>query len=401
MQEMVVASDSLSIPKPEILAGDEHRRVRFGASVMFLVDGIGFGVWATLLPTFREKFALSEMDLSKAMLGMVLGAMAGMPLAGRAISRWGSGRVIRFLAPVYCLYLIALVSAPSLGWLIAAATLFGAMKGAFDVSINSQAIAVENAGTRRIMSGFQALWSIGGGLAALGTAKALKEGVTPLMLVCCLGVLLFLAAISQGGRLLSTDAVSKASGHRSRKLPSKVILKIGALCLLVLFAEGVMMDWSSIYSRVVSGAEDWLAPLAFGTFSAAMAIGRLSGDWLQARVEPGKVLRYGALLTGLGMLVVVAIHHWIATFAGLALCGLGLSNQVPILFGAGGRAHHGGVGEGIAAVSMMGYFGFLAGPPAIGGIAHLTSLPAAFSLVILFSAVLAIWGPRTLGKAGE
>jgi len=171
--------------------------------------------------------------------------------------------------------------------------------------------------------------------------------------------------------------------------------------MLVLFAEGVMMDWSAIYSRVVSGAPDWQAPYAFGTFSAAMAIGRLSGDWIQAHVPARRVLWMGAALNALGMLLAVTIHQWQVVFAGFALCGLGLSNQVPILFGAGGRAHHRGVGEGIATVSMMGYFGFLAGPPAIGRIAHLTSLPTAFSLVVFFSLILALFGPRILDRAGS
>jgi len=74
--------------------------------------------------------------------------------------------------------------------------------------------------------------------------------------------------------------------------------------------------------------------------------------------------------------------------AGFILVGFGLSNLVPILFGSAGR-HKAGVGPGIAAVTTIGYFGFLVGPPLIGTLASLSSLPAALSLVIVFGLIIA------------
>jgi integrase/recombinase XerD len=56
--------------------------------------------------------------------------------------------------------------------------------------------------------------------------------------------------------------------------------------------------------------------------------------------------------------------------------------------GSAGR-HKAGVGPGIAAVTTIGYFGFLVGPPLIGTLASLFSLPAALSLVIVFGLIIA------------
>jgi Na+-translocating ferredoxin:NAD+ oxidoreductase RnfD subunit len=48
----------------------------------------------------------------------------------------------------------------------------------------------------------------------------------------------------------------------------------------------------------------------------------------------------------------------------------------------------------IAAVCTVGYFGFLLGPPMIGGLAELIGLPAALGLVVLLCALIAALGSR-------
>ena len=48
----------------------------------------------------------------------------------------------------------------------------------------------------------------------------------------------------------------------------------------------------------------------------------------------------------------------------------------------------------IAAVCTVGYFGFLIGPPAIGGLAELIGLPRALGLVVLLCALIAALGSR-------
>lgn len=377
------------------------RLARTAACLYFLADGMIFGTWATLIPSFKSRFGLTEADLSLALLGMVVGAIISMPVAGQMISRHGSKPNLLFLAPGFCVTLLLLVLAPSFLALVAAATLFGAFKGAFDVTINSQGIAIENAVNKPIIATFQALWSIGGLVAALLVGIALKNGVGPLAIGTTVAILLCVLVTGTGRFLLAGDA-SRTQQKSSRfELPKGNLLRIGILAAMALFAEGVMMDWSAVYSRTVSGAEPWLAPLAYGVFSCCMGIGRLSGDFLIGRFGPASILRASGILTTIGLVVIVGVHWWPATFLGLAFAGFGIANLVPILFGAGGRAHEGGVGKGIATVSMMGYFGFLVGPPLIGGVSHWIGLPGAFAIVVLFSAFIAFGGNRLLGTSLE
>jgi hypothetical protein len=66
---------------------------------------------------------------------------------------------------------------------------------------------------------------------------------------------------------------------------------------------------------------------------------------------------------------------------------------VPTLFRAGADQPGVPTGPALAAVSSLGYLGFLAGPPLIGGVAQLTSLRAACSLLVLAGVLVIALAP--------
>lgn len=378
----------------------EHSRARLSASLLFLVDGVGFGTWAALIPSIKNRFALTEGGLSIVLLSIVVGALISMSLVGRALSQKGSRFMLSMLAPGYCIALALIALAPGFGWLLAAGVIFGAFKGSLDVSVNSQAITIENAGRKPIMGSFQALWSFGGLIAALLVGLALRQGIEGTTIALFIAAALLAISFAAMGNLAGGDA-SPVKRKHSFKLPNGRILRVGALAFLALFSEGVMMDWSAVYTRTVAGAEEWLAPIAYGVFSLSMATGRFMGDRVTARHGGLAVLRVSGILTFIGMLLIILIRDWPVTFIGLGFAGLGLANLVPVLLGAGGRAHEESVGQGVAMVSLIGYFGFLAGPPAIGAISHWIGLPGAFSVVVVFALMLAIMGPGMLRTASQ
>lgn len=91
---------------------------------------------------------------------------------------------------------------------------------------------------------------------------------------------------------------------------------------------------------------------------------------------------------------------WVA-LAGFALVGLGFANIVPVLFSAAGAVPGVTAAHGIAAVSSLGYFGMMAGPPLIGFIAEARSLSAGLAVVIVFAVVVALAAQRALPRAGQ
>ncbi len=85
------------------------------------------------------------------------------------------------------------------------------------------------------------------------------------------------------------------------------------------------------------------------------------------------------------------VPSWIVAVAGFALIGLGCSNIVPVLFTGAGRQTAMPQSLAVPAMTTMGYAGLLAGPAAIGFVAHASSLPIALLLVAaLMLAVAAV-----------
>jgi MFS family permease len=97
------------------------QNARIFASLLFLMDGMAFGTWAALIPSFQQKFRLLPAELSVVLLGLIGGAMVSMPLAGKLVERWGSRRVASPAAVGFATALLLLAFAPSYATLILAA----------------------------------------------------------------------------------------------------------------------------------------------------------------------------------------------------------------------------------------------------------------------------------------
>jgi MFS family permease len=360
-------------------------------STLFLVDGMTFGTWAALIPSFQHKFSLSAGQLSWVLFGLVLGALISMPLTGQIVARCGSRTIAFRAALAFCAVLPLLGLAPSYAILIATAVLFGGVKGAVDVSINAQAITVENAMRRPIMSSFQAFWSLGGLGAAFLLSAAMSHGFSATSLMLAMAVFLLLLTLSAFNRLLP-DRSPRTSESRGFSWPDSKLLRVGGLTFLALFSEGVLLDWSAVYASNVAKVSVAAAPLAFAAFALCMAAGRFVGDLLIARVGRIAVLRASGVLMALGVGIAVLIPLWPVVLIGFSTAGFGMANLVPILFGVAGRVHENGAGPGLATVTTLGWFGFLSGPPVIGTLTAFAGLQIAFMTVVVFGTIIATLG---------
>jgi MFS family permease len=352
---------------------------------IFLADGFGFGFWAGHIPVFKQRFALNDAQLSIALFSVALGAIFAMPVVGHCVRRFGSHALSGMSATLYAIVIACLPWPRSFSLFVFVTTFFGACKGSLDVSINAQAVVVESAYRRPIMSSFQACWSIGGLAGALLAAAALQAGFRPELNLSAVGFFILIVAVCSA-RHLSPEKPVGAAGLFIR--PDRAILGVAALTFLALFSEGTMADWTGVYLHNVIGVPVSTAALAFAGYSLAMAAGRFLGDRLVQAIGPKLLLRISGLSTAAGLSLAILVRRPEVAIAGFAVVGLGLSNLVPILFGSAGR-HRSGPGPGIAAVTTVGYFGFLVGPPLIGSLASLVSLPAALALVVAFGLIIA------------
>ncbi len=101
-----------------------------------------------------------------------------MFVAARLLPRFGSRRLVQASLLGYCIAGPLVGLAGSLPALFAALFAWGAFQGTLDVSMNTQAVTVERAARRPLMSGFHASWSIGAfagaGIGVLGVAAACR-----------------------------------------------------------------------------------------------------------------------------------------------------------------------------------------------------------------------------------
>ena len=356
---------------------------------MFVINGAVVGCWVAQIPFLQERFDLSNAALGLVILAPAIGAIVATLVAGQAIARHGSARVLRFAAPA-CAALLALpLLAPSPALTAAALLTLGAGAGAMDVSMNAQGVAVEQAGRRPIMSSLHAGWSLGGMLGSGSVALATAAGVEPRVQLPIAAALLIVLVLAFVGRVGPGSARAEAAAA-GFVLPGRGVLVLAVLALLIMVMEGAMADWSGVYLRRELGAEASLAALGFGALSLGMLLGRLVGDRLNARLGSVAMLRGGALLAGVALAIALLVSQPVLALLGVVAVGLGVANGVPVLFSAAGRAGEDQAGPGIAAVSSLGGLGFLAGPPLIGLAADAVSLPAALAALCVAMGAVAL-----------
>src|SRR5918998_663655 len=223
------------------------RAARLAVLAIFFLSGFGFGNWAVRIPAVQERLGLGEGLLGLALLGMAVGSLVSMPLAGGLISRLGSRRVVGATALAYSLMLPLLAVAPNLALLVASLALVGAATGSLDVSMNAQAVAVEKGLGHPIMSSFHAAFSLGGlaGAAAGGTVAAAGIGVAPhLTAVAGFSLVAFVFAY----RLMLPAGVDRGEGGEPAfARPTRALAGLGIISFCVLLGEGAMADWSAVY----------------------------------------------------------------------------------------------------------------------------------------------------------
>jgi len=178
------------------------------------------------------------------------------------------------------------------------------------------------------------------------------------------------------------------------QLPSRAVVLMAVLCFLTMVTEGAMADWGGVYLRGDLGASAGVAAAAFAAFAAGMTIGRVTGDWINERIGPTRLLQGGSALAAIALGTLLVLASPIVALAGLVLVGVGVANGVPLLFSAAGGGGVETSGPSIAAVSSMGSLGFLVGPPFIGFLAEATSLPLALTSLCAATAAVAVLASR-------
>jgi fucose permease len=363
---------------------------------MFFVNGAALATWVSLIPAVQQKLALNAGELGIALLGVSVGAVISTPSTGWLVGRAGGRRVVTVAAIVGCVVLPLLPLAPTLPVLALTLVVFGAALATMDVAMNIHGSVVEALYQRPLMSTFHGFYSIGGFVGALTSGGLAALSIAPFTRALGPALLLGAAVITAHQWLPPEQPHTATREPKTRLRLRRVPLPLAALGLMAfcsLLAEGASGDWSAIYLHKSLGADAAFAATAFAAFSVAMAVGRLSGDWLTSRLGATKLLRGGGALAAVGLTATLLLGRPGFAVAGFGLIGLGLANVVPTIFSAAGRSKSLAPRVAIAAVASTGYAGLLAGPPLIGFIAQAFTLTRALIVVVVCCALIALLAP--------
>jgi len=269
-------------------------------------------------------------------------------------------------------------------FLIAAFVVVGLGNGLIDVFLNVVAQRVEVRSRRPVLQWMHACYALGGVTGGLVAGVILTAGLDYRV-----GLAWAAAATIAAGLWNARTASREPTADRPesplsisafRRAP---LLLVPALIVLSAFlVEGSMDTWSGLYLRGQLSASAMVSAIAFAAFAGAVFLGRL----FASRALFGLGYRTTILVAGLGAAAggLVAATTDSPLVAGLAFLVLGfsISSAAPAAFGLieGTGAEP---TSAIAAVTTVGYSGFIWSPPILGWVAEAFSLRATMLVQVI------------------
>jgi MFS family permease len=366
---------------------------RVSASILFLAHGLLVSTWVSRIPDVQSALALSPGVLGTALLAIAIGSLVAMPATGILITRRGSKVACTWTTYAMCAAVAGIAlgrDALSLSFLL---FLYGASAGAMDVSINAQGVSIERLRSRSVLSSLHALFSIGAMAGAAIGGQIARAGVPVLWHFAGAAVVCAALCAETSRWMIGPEDEHTTQSGPLFALPRRAAFALGALSFSILVCEGAIADWIAIFLRDALSAGPATAAAGYAVFSGAMAIGRLCGDYATDRLGPGRIVLAGSLAGAFGLAFALAAPFLTLALVALAFVGLGFAAIVPNVFAASGRIPGMTPGAGIAAVTTMGYSGFLIGPPLIGWLAEWGTLRQALFVLVALSLVSAALSP--------
>ena len=355
---------------------------RFAVSLIFAINGMVFGTWASRIPAIVDFHDLSPGSLGLLIFLAGLSAVIAFSIFGRAADRYGAAfitkRATLLLIP---LTLIFIAYANSIWMLVFAVIFFGAIHGGDDVAMNAWAAEVEREYTRPVMSSFHAMWSLGAGIGAgLGSLLAFYEvGFKNHFIL--ISIVIFVLALSAAFVPFESQKNKKEANSPFISIPKGSLLPVATITFFASLSEGAVADWSAIFLKSVASLNDGNAALGFTVFSVCMFSMRLLGDRISFILGPATAARYSGIVALTGSIILLVSDSFLLLLLGFGLIGLGIAVIIPLAFSRAGNDETISQGTAIASIATLGYGGMLLGPLFLGLIAEITSIKTSFLIL--------------------
>ncbi len=361
--------------------------------------GIVSMAWVPRIPEIKHQLALSDGGLGVILLGSTFGALIGSQVGGRLTHTFGSQRIAAVGALFMPGGLFLMGAAHQVLQLFTALFIMGFGYVMLDITVNTQAVAVEKILDRRWMSTFHGSWSVGSFVSTV-TGGLLAHVISPQTELKVVAVIAFILYIPGIYFLLSgnEDEHKGEDGTSDGKLSffdktSLPLWAIGLGLLGCLLPEGAASDWGGVLLHEHMGIGKGADAIAFATFALAMITSRFLGDHWLAKYGPRRTVRVGGFFAGITWGLSIAIAVPLSAHAkvpaaiiiciGFAAAGLGIGPMVPAFMNAAARVPGVAPSVALARVNIIGLAAYFIGPTLTGGVSQLTSLPIALYISVL------------------
>jgi MFS family permease len=361
---------------------------RVGIAILFLLCGFNFASWATRIPDFKQFLQLSDAALGTVLMGLPIGSLVSLPLAGVLIAKYNS-KIICLLA--VCMYVCII---PLIGYsqnpyqLFGSLFLFGMSGDILNISMNTQVVALERKLSKILMSSFHAIFSVGLMLGALVGSLTVTFQVG--LNIHFWSIALFnLALIPTFYFFLLPDEESSVNENSKSSILSldSYLITLALIAFCGMLCEGAMADWITLYFKENVNSKLFPQTIGFTSFASAMVVGRLAGDYLSNKFNVKNILVINGVLISLGIFVTITSPIEVVKIFGCFISGLGISTIVPLIYSKAGTQRNIKPSIAIAGVSTIAYVGFLIGPVVIGYLADIFSLQNALILLIILGLI--------------
>jgi fucose permease len=261
--------------------------------------------------------------------------------------------------------------------------------------MNANAVVVERAVGRPIMSGIHGVWSAGLLAASVAAAGAAGLGMTPLrQFVLVAAVLAPVSVPLLAGLDPGREEPEPAAAAREHGFPWAGVVPLGVIGFCSFLGEGAMHDWSAVYLREPLGTSQGVAALGFAGFALGMTVSRFLADGLSIRFGPVALVRSGGIVAAVGLCIGLLVAEPVVAIVGFTVLGAALAPVVPTVFSAAGNL---GVGSGAASlgwVVTISYLGGTLGPGLIGFTSQAVGLRVALLVPVALALVIAALAGR-------
>ncbi|NQX13518.1 MFS transporter [Microbacteriaceae bacterium VKM Ac-2855] len=372
-------------------------RRRLATFVFMLFIGTGFASFVVRTPAIRDLLSASTAQMGIVLFGVSIGSITGVLSSAAVVRRFGARRAIASGAVSFVVGLAVVAVSAGAGFapgVFVGLAFVGFGFGHSEIAINIEGAALETASGRSILPMLHGCFSLG---TVIGATLGIAMTAIAFPVEWHLGII---AALAAGALLWAVPIVPSDTGRAAADVATpgwraqlgvwkqNRIVMLGIIVLALALAEGSANDWLPLLMVDGHGATATIGSVVFTGFALAMTIGRFVGEPLLKRFGNAAVLRVSAIVSAIGIALVVFADNLVVASIAVGLWGLGAALGFPVTLSA--AADSDDPTTTVGAVATAGYVAFLVGPPLLGFLGEHFGLRGAMIVVLVVVAAASL-----------